>query len=55
MKVICGWCNVDMGEKEPFENPKITHVMCPKCEKEQNALFEKTLASEQHPPKTEHK
>ncbi len=31
MKIICAWCNKDMGEKEPLDNLETTHGMCPMC------------------------
>ncbi len=42
MKVICAWCKKDMGEKEPLNDPKITHSVCDNCQKdikEQNRLY----------------
>ena len=33
MRVICAWCKLDMGEKEPFGNKEITHAMCDRCRK----------------------
>jgi len=34
MKVICTWCKLDMGEKEPLDDPKIFHGQCGRCQKE---------------------
>ena len=31
---ICSWCNRPMGEKEPFDDKRITHGMCEECEKD---------------------
>ncbi len=31
MKLICSWCGKDIGEKEPLDNPAITHGICGKC------------------------
>ncbi len=31
MFVVCSFCQEDMGEKEPFENVKTTHGICPDC------------------------
>lgn len=31
MKIKCGWCDKDMGEKEPIENREITHGICKDC------------------------
>jgi len=38
MKVVCAWCNKDMGEKEPTkgrQRNEVTHGMCDKCYKKQ--------------------
>lgn len=52
IKVICAWCNKDMGTKEgevPFLGlscPSVSHGICPECaqkvrveSKSQNAIF----------------
>lgn len=31
MKIVCGWCLADMGEKEPLDDPTPTHGLCSKC------------------------
>lgn len=31
MKVVCGWCGKDMGEKKLLKNNGITHGICDKC------------------------
>ena len=31
MLIQCGWCDKNMGEKEPLENKSITHGICDKC------------------------
>ena len=31
MKVICSYCRNDMGEKEPFEDNRISHGFCRDC------------------------
>jgi PAS domain-containing protein len=31
MKVICSYCEMDLGEKEPLENQAISHGMCRPC------------------------
>lgn len=31
MKIVCSWCNLQMGEKKPFENNEISHGMCLSC------------------------
>lgn len=33
----CAWCNVILGEKEPFNDPTISHGICQVC-------FDKHLA-----------
>jgi DNA-directed RNA polymerase subunit RPC12/RpoP len=34
MKVVCAWCEKDMGTVEVFGEPgRTTHVLCPDCEK----------------------
>lgn len=31
MTTVCAWCLRDMGEKEPLEDTRITHSICPSC------------------------
>ena len=31
MKIICGWCSKDLGEKLPIEDKNITHGICEIC------------------------
>lgn len=31
MKVICSYCEKDLGEKEPLENEGVSHGMCSPC------------------------
>ncbi len=31
MKIICSYCRLDMGEKEPREDLSKTHSICPDC------------------------
>lgn len=31
MQVICAWCNKDLGQKEPLEETKVSHGICPIC------------------------
>lgn len=31
MKVICSFCRKDMGEKEPLEDTRPSHAICPEC------------------------
>lgn len=35
MKRVCAWCGDYLGEKEPLDNPDVTHSICEKCEGEQ--------------------
>lgn len=30
-KVICAWCNKEMGEREGIEGGKSSHGICPSC------------------------
>jgi len=31
VKIKCGWCDKDMGEKPPFDNDQVSHGICPEC------------------------
>ena len=31
MKIICSWCKKFMGEKEPFDDPSVSHAKCSTC------------------------
>ena len=31
MKVICSYCKKEMYEKEPFDDDRVSHGMCPEC------------------------
>jgi len=31
MKIICSYCQMEMGEKEPLKDPSLTHGICPDC------------------------
>ncbi len=31
MKVICGWCKKDLGDKAPFDDKRITYGICDDC------------------------
>ena len=33
MKIVCAWCQTDLGEKYP-EQPGTSHGICPKCRDE---------------------
>ena len=34
LKIVCGWCNKDMGEKDGEGVSGISHSICPACYKE---------------------
>ncbi len=43
---VCSLCGKQFGEKEPFENQRVTHGLCPDClalEEEKLKEFEKGL------------
>jgi len=31
MKAICSYCRSDLGEREPLDDPRVTHGMCDAC------------------------
>ncbi len=31
MKIVCAWCDKDLGAKEPLGNTGATHGICPPC------------------------
>ena len=31
MKIVCAWCQKGLGEKEPLEDVKVSHGICPSC------------------------
>jgi hypothetical protein len=31
MKIICQECHREIGEKFPFDDPRVTHTICPQC------------------------
>lgn len=31
MKIVCAWCNADLGDKEPLEDTKVSHGICLTC------------------------
>ena len=33
MKVICSWCDKDLGEKEPLADTRVSHGICEDCRK----------------------
>lgn len=38
MKIICAWCNAELGEKEPLEDKNPSHTICVPCSVEQFGL-----------------
>jgi hypothetical protein len=34
MKIVCAWCKLVLGEKEPLEDKQLTHGLCEKCRAE---------------------
>ena len=40
MRVACAWCKRDMGYKDPPEDDRTTHGMCPGCLVRQQAEVE---------------
>ena len=39
MKVICCYCKKDLGDKEPFEDIRISHGACKKCADQQLSII----------------
>jgi hypothetical protein len=39
MIIICAWCGKAMGEKEPLEDTRVTHSICPSCQKQVEETF----------------
>jgi PAS domain-containing protein len=31
MRIICSYCKKEMGEKEPFDDDSVSHIMCSEC------------------------
>jgi len=31
MKIICSYCKKDVGEKEPFDDDSVSHIICSEC------------------------
>jgi hypothetical protein len=31
MKIVCAWCQTEMGDKEPFEDSAVSHTICRGC------------------------
>jgi PAS domain-containing protein len=32
MRVVCSYCELDLGEKEPLDDPSVSHGMCGACQ-----------------------
>ncbi len=45
MKIICSWCKKVMGEKEPFDDPSVTHGRCMACLSKQGKTHAATQKS----------
>lgn len=46
MKIICSYCREGMGEKEPLDDPGVTHGICPECYKHFSPQWEGLHLSE---------
>lgn len=45
MIVVCAWCCENMGTKEPKDDDRVTHGMCPVCfEKEMSVRTDSATA-----------
>jgi len=48
--IRCAWCLKDLGEKEPLENPEISHGQCVECKRkmllEAEKFFKEFFAKE---------
>lgn len=52
MKIVCAWCQKDMGEKEPLEDTAITHSICDACQQKQINDIAKSLGKRKDNPCT---
>lgn len=43
IRVICSWCNRDLGEKEGDAPHPISHGICPDCERKVRAEIDNDL------------
>lgn len=43
MKIVCAWCQKDLGEKEPTADPSVSHGICEECSKEMLEEVERDL------------
>lgn len=34
MKILCAWCGKDLGTKEPLEDTRTSHGICPECHRD---------------------
>jgi len=39
LKVVCAYCNADLGEKGPPEDDRVTHGVCRACKEREEADF----------------
>jgi hypothetical protein len=46
MKIICAWCGEDLGEKDPLDDKRISHGICPECKTDLLGEVEKRLLRE---------
>ena len=35
MIIRCAWCGKDEGEKEPLDDPRVSHTICHECHKKE--------------------
>jgi hypothetical protein len=43
MITVCAWCQRFMGQKEPLDDPSVTHGICPTCSLRQQMTDVPTL------------
>ena len=47
---ICCYCQANLGEKEPLEDKRVSHGVCPTCyEQEMQKLMSPEVAREEEP------
>ncbi len=46
MQIICCFCKRHIAYKEPYDDKRISHGACKKCEAEQNAILDEMLEKE---------
>jgi hypothetical protein len=42
MRIVCAWCDADMGTKAPYDDTRTTHDICPRCYRGMIAEIEAT-------------